>query len=462
MAGTLGGGVTIGDHVAPDAIEWRPSTGPQPTVANVRIVAHPRDARKLWASAYPGGVFRSTDGGRTWSESNFGLPSFEVVDPLLQGYYSLALDPSRPRTLYLTIGGHGIFRSRDGAATWLPLGRYDGGPDALPAEPRAILVEPADAQTLWLASTDRGVYRSRDGGRTWQPRNDGLRTREVLTLERAPDGSLLAGTAGHGVYRLPRGATTWRHLGDAIGIGEWPTWDRRLYQYSALLFDRADPARLFLGHFPGGFFVSPDGGRTWRSSNLGVGNDGLFSLAAHPDDPARLFAGSYNGILRSDDGGATWRDSSVGMPPEQWTFAVVIDERDPARMYATTKNGQNKGFCERNLDTFCGLLMRSTDGGESWSRAMAGLPERAEYYMLELDPRDHDVLYLSSSRGVFVSADGGDHWAPAVEGLPVEEFFVRDNVAQNMKLTADGRQLLLGVVGYGVWQARLPSLTTDA
>jgi photosystem II stability/assembly factor-like uncharacterized protein len=102
--------------------------------------------------------------------------------------------------------------------------------------------------------------------------------------------------------------------------------------------------------------------------------------------------------------------------------------------------------------------MRSTDSGRSWRRIMKGLPDLAEYYMLELDPRDHDVLYLSSSRGVYVSADGGEHWTMANRGLPVEEFFIRDNVAQNMKLTADGRHLLLGVVGHGIWRAELPEL----
>ena len=226
----------------------------------------------------------------------------------------------------------------------------------------------------------------------------------------------------------------------------------------ALLFDPLSPERVFLGHFPGGFFVSDDGGHTWHSSNLGIGNDGMFSLVAHPEHPERLFAGTYNGIIRSDDSGSTWRDSSSGMPSEQWPFTVVIDDQDPAVMYTATKNGQNKGFCERNHETFCGVVMRSTDGGSTWHSITDGLDPRAEYYMIELDPRDHDVLYMSSSRGIYISTDGGDHWHQANEGLDVGEFFVRDNVAQNLKLTADGRYLLLAVVGYGVWRAELPEL----
>ncbi len=464
VAGTLGGGTSVGDRGAAGRpahdVSWRVSGGPRPHIANVRIVAHPRNPSRLWASSYPGGVFRSDDGGRTWAESNFGLPSFEVADPLLQGYYSLALDPSDPNRLYLAIFGHGIFRSTDGAATWLPLGRYGSNAELMTSALRHILVDPEDSRTLWLASADKGIFRSGDGGRTWRPRNRGLRTREVLTLEAAPDGSLFAGTAGYGAYRLRAGAKKWQHLGHTVGFGEWTAWDRRLYQYSALLFDPAQPGRIMLGHFPGGFFISDDDGHSWRSSNVGIGNDGMFSLVAHPEHPERIFAGTYNGILRSDDSGATWHDSSTGMPPEQWPFAVVIDDQDPDVMYATTKNGQNKGFCERNHDSFCGVVMRSLDGGKSWHRSMDGLEQMAEYYMLELDPRDHDVLYLSSSRGIYVSPDRGEHWTSANAGLPVEEFFIRDNVAQNMKLTADGRHLLLGVVGYGIWRTELPDLSS--
>lgn len=456
VVGTLGGGVSVGDISANHDVDWLRSSGPQPEIANVRIVTHPKDPSRLWASAYPGGVFRSADGGETWQESNFGLPSFEVTDPLLQGYYSLALDPRDPDSLYLAIFEHGIFHSDDGAATWRPLGDYGSDRELMSSALTNITVDRAKPGRLWLASADRGVFMSPDGGTTWKPRNKGLKTREVLTLESTRDGTLLAGTAGHGVYRLPPGKKTWRHLGRPVGIGEWKAWDRRLYQYSALLFDPFMPGRVFLGHFPGGFFISDDDGRTWRSSNLGVGNDGMFSVAAHPQHPERLFAGTYNGIMRSDDSGHTWRDSSSGMPSEQWPFSVVIDDQDPAVMYTATKNGQNKGFCDRNLETFCGTVMRSTDGGGSWHSIVDGLDPHAEYYMIELDPRDHRVLYMSSSRGVYVSTDRGEHWHLANEGLDVGEFFVRDNVAQNLKLTADGRHLLLGVVGYGVWRAELP------
>ena len=103
--------------------------------------------------------------------------------------------------------------------------------------------------------------------------------------------------------------------------------------------------------------------------------------------------------------------------------------------------------------------MRSTDGGQNWSSITNGLPKEAEYYMLVIDPRDSRVLYVSSSRGVWVSPDQGESWTQMNSGLPdIGEFFIRDNVAHNMELTPDGEHLVLAVVGYGVYRARLPEL----
>ena len=150
-----------------------------------------------------------------------------------------------------------------------------------------------------------------------------------------------------------------------------------------MLFDPLVRDRVYLGHFPGGFFRSEDGGRSWKSSNLGLGNDGLFSLAMHPQDSNVLFAGSYNGVVKSVDGGQTWADKSEGMPPEQWPFTVAIDSDRPETMYVTTKNGQNKGFCHRNV--FCGVVMKSIDGGEGWSRIVNDHHQRWWLELLHLE-----------------------------------------------------------------------------
>lgn len=626
-AGTLGGGVYVG-RILPDySVAWESSTGPFPPIYNVQVRIDPADSDVLYASSYPGGVFKTTDGGSTWHECNFGLPSFPVDDPTLQGYYSLEIDPADTEVLYLGISGKGVYKSTTGGATWRPMyGALVQNREIMRSAITRIRVDPADSDQVYLA-TREGVYHSTDGAESWTPLNSGLQTLDVVSLrlvaaEEGPyeedfegepptdceleagwevvedteghvlrgsghfwarcgnplwsdytlraririlagavhvnvrvsddgryfvglheggvyltkqfhgwsefadldrdfspvaigvwhtleievegnritirlDGAeriefvdeepqtagafafetlddstvyvddilvtpaggssrLYAGTAGYGIYTYDRAAGRWRHLGRTLGVGWWEVWERRMYQFSSLLFDAEQPGKLYLGHFPGGFFISEDNGRSWRDSSLGLGNDGIFSLAQHPHEPHVLFAGTYNGVWRSSDGGRTWQSRSEGMPPEQWPYTIAIDPEDPQTLYVSTKNGQNKGFCERN--EFCGVVMKSVNGGEQWTEVMDGLDRRSEFYTLLVYPRDPAALFLSTSRGMYWSRNRGSLWEPLNEGLPITHNAVRDNVAQNLTFTSDHRYLLLGLTGHGVWRADLSKL----
>ncbi len=449
-AGTLGGGVDSGTFAAPGEVTWLGSTGPYPAIHNLQVEVSFADPDRVYVTSYPGGVFRTLDGGDTWHESNFAMPSFDVVDPVLQGYYSLALDPVDPERLYLGVYEHGVLRSTDGGATWMPMHH----PAVARAGIRRLAIDPTDTSRLYLA-TEQGMFVSHDRAATWTPLGNGLDTEDILSVQVDDAGRVFAGTGGYGLWMYDAARQTWVFIGGA-GTGEWHVWERRLYQYSSLLFAPDDRDTIYLGHFPGGFFVSQDRGASWRSRSLGLGNDGMFSLAVHPDDPDVLFAGTYNGIVRSDDRGGRWRQTSSGMPGEQWPFDVVIDGENPDIMYAATKNGQNKGFCDRN--DFCGVLMKSADGGRSWVGIMNGMDDDREYYRLIIHPANHDVLFVSTDKGVFASADAGATWQPMNGGLPTTWHRIRDNVARNMWLTADRQHLVLGVVDYGVWRADLSVL----
>jgi photosystem II stability/assembly factor-like uncharacterized protein len=454
--GTLGGGVYAGTFGTDHSITWSPTSGPRPHIFNIQVVLDPQDPNVMYATAYPGGVFRSADGGVTWGECNFALPSFPVTDPVLQGYYSLAIDPTNGSRLFLGVYGHGVYVSRDSAATWFPLYAVADVPAAVGSlGVRRVFIDPTDASNILVAS-EEGIIRSRDGGFTWSDLNEGLDTLDVWSLEIAEDGSVYAGTNGYGVYLLDEANGTWTDLERLFGIGRWAAWERRLYQYSALMFDPDEEGRIYLGHFPGGFFVSEDDGASWRTAGLGLGNDGIFSLTYHPDDHDTFLAGTYNGIWRSDDRGETWYNASAGMPGEQWPFSVVIDDENTSIMYTATKNGQNKGFMERN--TFGGIVMKSTNGGASWFPIMKGLVNMSEYYQLIIHPDDHDVLFVSSTHGVFISRDAGGSWGPFNDGMPTSEHYVRDNVAENMMMTSDRSHLMLCIVGYGVWRVDISLL----
>lgn len=451
-AGTLGGGVFMGT-IDESALVWEGTAGPTPDLYNLRVIPDPSQPQVIYVTAYPGGVFKSTDAGTTWVECNFGLPSFQVADPFLEGYYDLAVNRANPDLLFLGIYGYGIYVSRDGAATWFPI--YAIQPD----EPilrdlstKRVVFDPTETNHVYVAS-EQGVFFTPDLGNSWEALNEGLDTLDIISLEIAEDGSVFAGSNGYGAYVFNESTRTWTHMNRTIGFGEWAPWERRLYTYTALLFDPTVPGRIYLGNFPAGFFVSNDNGHTWECSSRGLGNDGIFSLAMQLDDPQVLFAGTYNGIWKTDNQGATWFQTSTGMPGEQWPFCVVIDDQNASVMYTATKNGMNKGFMSRN--EFGGVVMKTTDGGESWFAITKGLPVMSEFYQLIIHPDDHDRLFLSSTYGVFTSRDAGASWEPFNEGLPVDEFYVRDNVAENLKLTPDNRFLVLGITAHGVWRVDL-------
>ncbi|MFC1652196.1 WD40/YVTN/BNR-like repeat-containing protein [Planctomycetota bacterium] len=454
-AGTLGGGVFAGT-ITQETLTWSDSTGPQPKIYNIRIILDAAQSQVIYATAYPGGVFKSSDGGSSWVECNFGLPSFQVVDPFLEGYYDLAIHPDNPNLLVLGIYGFGIYLSRDGAATWIPMyALNDTEPFLRDLKTKRVAFDPAHSNHLYVAS-DMGVLRTTDLGASWEALNTGLDTLDIISLEITQDGSVFAGSNGYGVYALKQQTKTWTHMSRTTGFGPWAPWERRLYMYVALLFDPIVPGRIYLGNFPGGFFVSNDDGQTWECSSLGLGNDGIFSLAMHPFNPQLIFAGTYNGIWKTENQGASWSQTSTGMPSEQWPFCVVFDDQNPSIMYTATKNGQNKGFLGRN--DFGGVVMKSIDSGKTWFKIMEGLPIKSEYYQLIVYPENHDILFVSSTFGVFKSNDAGQSWEPFNEGLPVTDFYIRDNVAENLKITPDHRYLVLGITAHGVWRVDITGI----
>jgi len=102
------------------ATNWD-NNGPYTTLLNMQIEVDPSDSNIIYASSFPGGVFKSVDAGITWNEKNFALPSFKVNIPDKQAYYSFLINPHNTNNLFLGLFGKGVYMSMDGADTWMPI-----------------------------------------------------------------------------------------------------------------------------------------------------------------------------------------------------------------------------------------------------------------------------------------------------------------------------------------------------
>jgi photosystem II stability/assembly factor-like uncharacterized protein len=136
---------------------------------------------------YPGNLYKSTDGGVTWKSLMWAYVH----------YWSLAIDPLRPTTLYAGTNG-GLYKSTDGGETWSAANRGLPGPTV-----RVLAMDPGRPMTLYAGTSD-GVYVTGDGGMSWSPLNAGLTNPEVssLAILSATPSVVYAGTRGGGVFVL--------------------------------------------------------------------------------------------------------------------------------------------------------------------------------------------------------------------------------------------------------------------
>jgi photosystem II stability/assembly factor-like uncharacterized protein len=300
---TLGGGVHTAVIKLDHTLLWQGSLGPMAEIHSIQLLGLPG---ALYATSFPGGVFKSTDGGASWQEANFGLPGFTLPDPVRNGYYALAANPTTPDNLYLGIYGYGVYRSEDGAATWLPANTGLGNRYVY-----SLLVE------------ENGDY-------IWAGTNDG-----VQSLWRSPTGT--------------PGRLDWAPAPDAP-----PSFQA----ITGIEINPENPDEMTIATFPAGVFATPDGGAHWyeRSNNLyvtkmrthGTGfEDGYYQLAQDPLNPHHLFYGTYGGqVYETRDSGQSWSAFDEGLMREGSIYAFEVDA-DGTRLYVSQKAG---GVSRRALD----------------------------------------------------------------------------------------------------------------
>jgi photosystem II stability/assembly factor-like uncharacterized protein len=367
-----------------------------------RIAIDPVNPQRVFVAAAGGvftpdpnrGVYRSTDGGTTWTRVLFVAPTAGAID--------VAIDPSNPSRVYAAIWEHyststswvagglnsGIWQSQDGGDSWTRL--TSGLPRSSSSIGRiGLAVARSNPETVYALYLDDpgdliGIYKSTNAGLSWSKQN----------ASGAKNGF---GGAGYycGQIRVDPANPNAVYLLDVL-------WSRSTdggqsyTNYSGGYVDNHDlvilPDRLYQA-CDGGFYRSTDGGNTWfHAPALGVTQ--FYDLGIDPVDPSHRFGGTQDmGSLRTPDGGSSnWYNILAGDG-----FQCEVDPIDPLRVY-----------CEQQY----GNIFRSSDGGATFIAGFHGIPpnDRTNWNApIVHDPHTTQRLYTASQR-VFRSTDGAANW----------------------------------------------------
>ncbi len=305
------------------------------------IVVDPRDSNVVFASAWTqdpsagGGIFRSSDGGRSWREA--GLAG--------QAVRALAMAPSDPNIL---VAGtlDGVYRSQDASQSWerispehhQELRNFD-----------SLAIDPRDPQSIY-AGTFHLPWKTTDGGRTWRPIHEGMiDDSDVMSLliDRSNPGRIYA-SACSGIYSSDNGAGQWKKI---QGI---PYAARRTY---VIAQDPEHPDRVYAATSEG-LWKTSDGGKTWRRTTPQTW--AVNTVVVADGNPGRVLIGTEQlGVLSSDDGGEHFEDANTGFFHRQ-IVALALDAARPGRVLAVLAHAPEP-------------ILATDDDGRSWQPLGRGL-----------------------------------------------------------------------------------------
>ena len=351
------------------------------SVGLTAFTIHPTQVNLFLAGTWNPGALRSADGGISWVAVT-GLPTGPVN--------AFLADPVLPTVWYAAVANQGIWRSLDAGVSWAAFN--SGGTDALEvyalaASPPAVRTSVAAAPVLY-AGAEGGVYQC--GDRTSWTLLPGSPSR-VFRFAFQPGNPQRLAVADHlGIHRSDDGGATWKLDFDSYQ----PPYDGQMYTVQW-----APNVENCL--YAGGeqFWISPDSGKTWKSSLAGFQAGLVTAVVANPKIDGTLYAAGADGLLlhKSINNGGSWTPTGFG--------AKFVRAATGTKLYvlAQIPNGYDSE-----------AVLRSDDGGETWHYAGAIIPSSYTYFTcLALSPLDSGLLWtaLQTADGlVFNSLNSGKAW----------------------------------------------------
>jgi photosystem II stability/assembly factor-like uncharacterized protein len=334
------------------------------------------------------GMFKSTDGGKTWE--HIGLGDVQQVARVI-------VHPTRPEIVFVAGLGHpygpneerGVFRSTDGGANWEKVLYIDHNTGAIqvefdPTNPEILFADMWDhREGPWenarFSGSDSGLYKSTDGGTSWRQLSEGLPTGEQglgrIGVGIAPsDPSRMYATVqaneGGGTYRSDDAGESWYRI----------STDYRLHgrggDFGEIRVHPEDPDRVYVGNIAS--YQSDDGGETWTSIKGAPGGDDYHRIWINPIHPDIMLFVADQGATITVNGGRTW--SSWYNQPTTQLYHVTTDNQFPYWVYGGQQESGAIGTASRS------------NGGQISFRDWVGIGAD-EYAYAAPDPLNPDIIY---------------------------------------------------------------------
>jgi len=356
------------------------------------------------------------------------------------------------RVLVGTQKGAFVLTSDGGRDTWEVDGPHFGGWEIYhmagsPVDPDRIY---ASQSTSWFGQL---IQRSDDGGRNWDPVGNELLYDGVPGTHQWYDGTphpwefarvwhlepsltdpdtVYAGIEDAALFKSTDGGTSWSELSGLREHGTGSQWQPGAggLCLHTIVQHPTDDQRMLVAISAAGVFRTDDGGASWRPANTGLSSEVIpdpdadvghcvHKLALHPSQPETVFMQKHWDVMRSDDGGSSWTEVSGDLPTD-FGFVIDVHAHQPETVYVVPIKSDSEHYpIDGALKVY-----RSRTGGHEWEPLTKGLPQDNAYVnvlrdCLAVDSLDPCGLYVGTTSGdVFGSADEGESWSPIVRGLP--------------------------------------------
>ena len=411
---------------------WTPIFDNESSYSIGSLALDPSNANTIWVGAgenvggrhvgFGDGIYKSVDGGANWE--HLGLEDSDHISKII-------VHPDDPNTVFVAAqgplwssgGDRGLYKTTDGGKTWeniLSAGEWTGVTD--------VVMDPRNPDLIYAATwqhhrtvaayvgggPESGIHKSEDGGATWTELTHGLpegnKGKIGLAISpQRPDivyAAIELNRRTGGVWRSETRGATWEKMSDAVGAGTGPHYYTELYA-NPHKFDR-----LYL--VSNTTQVSDDGGATWRDINNELKHVDDHAIAFRPDDPDYILVGSDGGLYESYDNEKSWRFID-NMPVTQF-YKVAVDDTEPFYLiYGGTQDNSSQGGPSRT-DNRHGI--RNSD----WFITLF-----ADGHQSAVEPGNPDIMYAEWQEGNLVRHDRttGEivHIQPQpAPGEPVERF----------------------------------------